>query len=82
MKYNYMVENTKLPRTRTGPGNQAMSIALPTLQDQTKTRISYLIATFNAFKSNISDRKFRQILAEMNRFKSEWIRRQDFFSQY
>ena len=50
MRYHYMIDNVKLPKTRAGKGGQSVSVAHPELLDQVKTRISYLIRTYNPYK--------------------------------
>ena len=50
MRYHYMIDNTEIPKARTGGGGKKTAVALPELLDTTKTRISYLISTFKPFK--------------------------------
>ena len=46
MRYHYMIDNTAIPKVRTGAAGKTTAVALPGLLDQTKTRISYLISTY------------------------------------
>ena len=39
-----------------------MSISSPELQDQSKTRISYLIRTYNPYKQFIENRTFKEAM--------------------
>ena len=53
MRYNYMIDNTQIPKVRLGAGTMKTPVPDPELLDQTKTRISYLIATYKPWKNSI-----------------------------
>lgn len=50
MRYHYMIDNTQIPKVRTGGGGKKTAVALPELLDATKTRVSYLISTFKPYR--------------------------------
>jgi len=49
MRYNYMIDNTTIPKVRSTGGNKKTAVPMPELLDLTKTRISYLICTFDSY---------------------------------
>ena len=62
MRYHYMIDNVKLPKSRIGKGGQSVSIAPPELLDQSKTKISYLIRTYNPYKLIVQNRPFKEAM--------------------
>ena len=53
MRYHYMIDNTVIPKVRSGAGGKTTAVALPGLLDQTKTRISYPISTYRPYRQYI-----------------------------
>ena len=62
MRYHYMIDSVRLPKSRIGKGGQSVSIKNPELLDQSKTRISYLIRTYNPYKLYIENRPFKEAM--------------------
>ena len=79
MKYNYIVENARLPKSRMGANGHQVSIPPPVLEDQTKTLISYMICTFNPYKSMITGRTMADALKAYSRTRMEAYQRDQFF---
>ena len=62
MRYHYMIDSVRLPRSRVGKGGASVSINLPELLDQSKTRISYLIRTFNPYRLAVQNRPYKEAM--------------------
>ena len=82
MRYNYMIDNTMIPKIRTGGGGKQTTVAAPELLDQTKTRISYLVSTFKPWKHCIEQRNYKNVKAFFLRDSSERYRIIKFYQRW
>ena len=67
---------------RTSGGNKKTAVALPELLDQTKTRISYMIATYKPFRQYVEMRPFKDVQAFFARDFNERYRNIKFFIRW
>lgn len=63
MRYNYMIDSTQIPKVRTGGGSKKTAVPMPELLDQTKTRISYMVATYKPYRQFIQQRPYKNVRA-------------------
>ena len=63
MRYHYLIDNTVIPKVRTGAAGKTTAVALPGLLDQTKTRISYLISTYRPYRQYVALRRYKDVHA-------------------
>ena len=82
MRYHYMIDNTQIPKVRTGGGSKKTAVALPELLDATKTRISYLISTFKPYRQFVEPRPYKNVQAFFARDFNERYRFIKFFQRW